>query len=399
MDNLTLYARQRSVLTRDMILRLTDDAKVEESNGVLNVTWSDVTITIRSMSAGAISDHLEGFQGFISRSVGGNVQAVRDLLEMIGSVQAVYGCVIKPGFDPGNKAKSLLVSIAATLDKCFMFYDSAILSPFGEVWFGPSGMPPLANISELTVRKINTTQFPTGTDDQKERYKRVNAMLDVYAVPELMKRVWVGDITQESLRTPQEVARRVLALHAVVCIARGRPRDVTLEELTASGADADLSPDERKFLSHTEIPEDDRQSMIWNLEVLWALMWALGHIDEFKWPNEMCDVEGLHDLIFEKSRDAQAFIERAQLRNASSILDVCQLIIQLQAVIRSAHLKHSPIPENLDWKNPSHMVSVDACPAIGVVAERHYALNWLRKFENADWDDVDVPTVPTACLE
>ncbi|MCO6561396.1 MAG: DUF4272 domain-containing protein, partial [Gilliamella sp.] len=24
--------------------------------------------------------------------------------------------------------------------------------------------------------------------------------------------------------------------------------------------------------------------------------------------------------------------------------------------------------------------------------ERHYALNWLTNFENADWDDVDTPT-------
>ena len=28
----------------------------------------------------------------------------------------------------------------------------------------------------------------------------------------------------------------------------------------------------------------------------------------------------------------------------------------------------------------------------GVIYERHYALNWLFCFEQADWDDVDTPT-------
>jgi len=28
----------------------------------------------------------------------------------------------------------------------------------------------------------------------------------------------------------------------------------------------------------------------------------------------------------------------------------------------------------------------------GVILERHHALNWLVRFEDADWDDVDTPT-------
>jgi Domain of unknown function (DUF4272) len=82
-----------------------------------------------------------------------------------------------------------------------------------------------------------------------------------------------------------------------------------------------LSPDERKFLALKKIPEDERQSMVWRLERLWLLMWSLRNIDKFSWPNEMCDVEGLHELIFDKSKDPKAFIEKAQLRSKRSILD------------------------------------------------------------------------------
>ncbi len=400
MNNLTLYSQSETELTTDLIDRLVDDATVQAQGDKIIVAWKDVQITIHKMAGGAeTARHLSGFQGFVRSSAGDDVESVQELLNMIGSVQAVYGCVIEPKFDRGNKAKSLLVSIAATLEECFMFFEGGILSPFGEVWFGPSGMPPLAELSELNVRKVNTTPFPTGTADQRERYARVRALLDVYGVPELMKRVWVGDVEQESLRTPQEVAQRVLALHAVVCIARGRPREETLEELKASGAHVALSPREHTFLSIKKIPESERQSIIWRLEVLWVLMWALRHIDNFSWPNQMCDVEDLHELIFEKAQDPQAFIENARLRGPRAILDACQVIIQIQAVIRSAHIDGTAIPENLNWKKPGKQVNVRDCPSVGIVAERHYALNWLRKFGDADWDDVDVPTIPCAILE
>lgn len=38
------------------------------------------------------------------------------------------------------------------------------------------------------------------------------------------------------------------------------------------------------------------------------------------------------------------------------------------------------------------MVPVTQSAAVGVVAERHHALNWLVRFMDADWDDVDTPT-------
>lgn len=399
MANLTLYSHNDLPITSDIVSKLVDDATVEEDDGSILVTWKDARVQINRMPGGdELSKHLGGFQGFIRSCFGEDAGEAQDLLNMIGSVQAVYGCVIEPGYDRGNKVKSLLVSIAATLEQCFMFHEGSILSPFGEVWFGPRGAKPLANISDLTVRKPALEPFAKPTSDQEDRYTRVRTLLDNYQVPELMKRVWVGDVSTEIMRTPTEVARRVLALHAVVCIARGRPRDEALEELNESGAQDALSPNEREFLAKKELPEDERQRMIWKLEVLWVFMWALRHIDKFSWPSTMCDVDGLHELIFEKSKDPQAFINHAQLRSPRSILDACQLIIQLQAVIRSALIDNEQIPDNLNWKKPSRMVGVRECSSIGVVAERHLALNWLRSFGNAEWDDVDVPTIPCAIL-
>ncbi len=250
-------------------------------------------------------------------------------------------------------------------------------------------MLPLADLSKLNVCKVSLTPFSKGTPDQKERYQRVRTLMDTHAVPELSKRVWVGDGNEESLRSPAEVARRILAMHAVVCIARGRPRDTTLAELKEAGAEDALTDSEREFLANDPLPEEDRQEMIWRLEALWVLMWSLRHIEKFTWPGEMCDVDALHELIFDKSQDPRAFIEQAQLRSQRSLLDAAQLIIQLQAVIRSAHIEKETIPENLNWKKPTHLLPVHACPSTAIVAQRHYTLNWLRNFEGADWDNVD----------
>jgi hypothetical protein len=40
-------------------------------------------------------------------------------------------------------------------------------------------------------------------------------------------------------------------------------------------------------------------------------------------------------------------------------------------------LKKTPVPANLND---------------GVLQERHHALNWLVRFEDREWDDVDTPT-------
>jgi hypothetical protein len=57
--------------------------------------------------------------------------------------------------------------------------------------------------------------------------------------------------------------------------------------------------------------------------------------------------------------------------------------------------------DGLDLAYRLHWVTTDArvksmTPAValepGVVVERHHALNWLTRFDDAEWDDVETPT-------
>lgn len=403
MANITLYSQHSPVLTLEQLEDLAGkEAQVSQSSvDDVTIEYPGVRIVLNhGLQGDELVDHLNGFQGFVRHHAGEDVGEMQGLIDQIGQTKVAIGCVIEPDFDAQNEAKSFIVSLACTYDRCLMFYNSAILSPFGEVWFGPPDSEPFADVSDLRVRKIPLVEFPQMTEDQRDRYERIRKLFQPYGVPEpRMKRCWVDDVEQLLLRSPQEVARRVLALHAVVCIARGRDRDKTMAELHAAGAEDALSPAERLFLANPDVPEEERQGMIWGLERLWLLMWSLRHIDKFGWPNTMCDVEGIHDLIFDRAEDPLKFVNEASMRSKKSILDAAQLVIQIHSAIRGALVGDELVPDNLNWTNPGNMVPVTACPAIGVVAERHYTLNWLMRFDDSEWDDVDTRTVPRAIIK
>jgi len=86
------------------------------------------------------------------------------------------------------------------------------------------------------------------------------------------------------------------------------------------------------------------------------------------------------------------FIEAAQMRSKREILDAQDLIMRLHWAIRDAWLNHSLIRSDLDWAAGQPDVTVTQTAAVGVIEQRHKALNWLIRFQNADWDNVDTPT-------
>ncbi|KHM90147.1 DUF4272 domain-containing protein, partial [Xanthomonas vesicatoria] len=65
------------------------------------------------------------------------------------------------------------------------------------------------------------------------------------------------------------------------------------------------------------------------------------------------------------------------LRPLPELLDALDLHLRLHWAVRQAGHTHQAPPADL---------------VAGVVYERHYALNWLLHFEDADWDEVDTPT-------
>jgi hypothetical protein len=180
------------------------------------------------------------------------------------------------------------------------------------------------------------------------------------------------------LRTPEETGRRAIALLAVAIraesLASGNPLPAAELEHKLPGLQGFLSPQEAAFLQAEQPGEAELPQFSWRYESLRTLEWALG-LGELPWPGEPCDAALTARALLDRIKDAAA--GRLALRPAVEILDALDLHYRLHWLVRQARLDGKPLPAGVD---------------AGVVSERHHALNWLTRFEEAGWDETDTPT-------
>ncbi|SHH22404.1 DUF4272 domain-containing protein [Massilia sp. CF038] len=175
------------------------------------------------------------------------------------------------------------------------------------------------------------------------------------------------------LRSEEEIAGRikallVCALRAESCLA-GQPMSV--DELFSKilGADDHLSAAEQAYLELDAPTQHQSVQLLWRYEAVYLLLWSLGLAPELPYPPQPCDAGECVRLLGELSK--------GKLRDPGEILDALDLHYRLHWSIRERRRKAQPEIEGID---------------AGVVSERHHALNWLVRFQHAQWDDVDTPT-------
>jgi hypothetical protein len=186
------------------------------------------------------------------------------------------------------------------------------------------------------------------------------------------------------LRDPRDVVARVIALFLCAVraesLASGRPIPVSDLEKKLPLAMAATSPKERAFLAAAAPNERDVVNHVWRYESVVPLAWSLGVLDELPFPSAVCDVAVLAKTLFgldAQSLVAQSLVASARLRGTSEILDALDLTFRLHWATTNARVRKTASPAGVEP---------------GVVAERHHALNWLTRFEDAEWDDVTTPT-------
>lgn len=180
------------------------------------------------------------------------------------------------------------------------------------------------------------------------------------------------------LRPAREVAERALALVLVALrgesLGAGEPIPTAdMRERQPLGFAA-LTPAEREFMEDPAPAASLTVAMSWRYEALLVLLWSLSMM-ELPPPTEICDVPSVVDRMLES--DEKPLIEGARLRDPGEILDALDLHYRAHWAVRQAQLGQSDAPAGL---------------IPGVVLERHYALNWLTRLEDAPWDEVDTPT-------
>ncbi len=136
-------------------------------------------------------------------------------------------------------------------------------------------------------------------------------------------------------------------------------------------------PKGEAFLESDNPTQEEIMAATWRIESLWTLLWALGKIEKSDLPRELCDTELVQNPMSWTEEDSCAtFVNGAELRSPSELLDETDLIYRIHWAVVDARLNDEGAPGGFD---------------LGVVYERHYALNWLTCYSD-NWDDATTDT-------
>jgi Domain of unknown function (DUF4272) len=309
-----------------------------------------------------LSKHLHGFIGYVvSRGEQQMTQVKYHLMRHIQRVRHHFSLTVD---DHDLDAFAQWAWQANAI--CFL-PDGSIRDPSGRLLIDGAGaaQEPDAEIPH-----------PPDARERKARSERELARLGI-RVPATLPPV-IGEAEVE-LRPALEVAQRALALFVVAIRAEslGAGNDIPIAELQERrpAAFQVLTPNESSFLN-TAAPEQQQiVNFTWRYEALFLLQWALGLMPDLPHPSRICDVPAVARTMLDTSEED--LLARAALRPTAAVLDALDLHFRLHWAVRQARLDGK---DGVDGLDP------------GAVLERHHALNWLVRFEDADWDDVDTPT-------
>lgn len=227
---------------------------------------------------------------------------------------------------------------------------------------------------ELLARRERMERIGAKTTEEvTARKARSIAILTAEKIPFIDHLPVIQDEAESAHRTKEEVAARAIALFVAALKGEGlEQEDVEAIAEKYEIADA-LSPHERWFLHPLKRARQEYVQFCWRYECFWVMLWALGFIESLGHPKDVCDCAVAGRYLLDKSRDE--FVAKAKLRPLAEILDMAHLYYRYDwAAVNSG--------------KDDNAAGVDS----GVVHERHYALNWLIGYMDAEWDDVTTDT-------
>lgn len=196
---------------------------------------------------------------------------------------------------------------------------------------------------------------------------------------------WLPVIEDESeveLKAPLEIAKRLIA--CMLCIQASfdqRNDDYDVEvvifyQKLLKQFQIDNLTEKELIIFEQKGDKQDLLNMTWKYEACWALLWALGFVDELKFPNEPMTHDECDFAIGLISNNANIdeFLSKVKMRSLDEILDQADLIYRYHWACANARINGKEV--NLDGS---------------VVMERRAGLDWLFRVD-ADWDYPDLNT-------
>lgn len=178
-------------------------------------------------------------------------------------------------------------------------------------------------------------------------------------------------------RSASVVARRALALFGAVAVAFGADREQITGWLHDNELWRELTPAEVEFMESASPSEKQTINASWYSERLVVLVWAL-RLTEMPDADQQCDTSIFVDQLPPYAEvKAAEFINAATLRPQAELLEQRGAILDLHWIARDASIRNREDPPGVD---------------LGIIQERHHAINWLVGYEGLDWDEVTTDT-------
>lgn len=211
--------------------------------------------------------------------------------------------------------------------------------------------------------------------DQVDRKERSIEFCKDHSIPYIDHLPFYNSETETTIQSKEAIVQRALALAYVALKSEGLDEESLQPFNTKFGAKEFLSDQERQYVEANTPTDQQTANANWRYESLHVLLWALGYIDTLSYPSEMCNPEELIKIIV--TSDVASLQDNAQPRTVAEILDKADLMYRIHWACTNARIKGEPMPSSLNGS---------------VVYERRYALNWLIRLDDEDWDQVPMDT-------
>lgn len=316
----------------------------------------------RDLSDPELARHLNGFMHFLAEQGQGQMSRTRyHVIRHLQRVQQHWSLAV----DPAHMADFHAWAEAA--NALVFMEDGAVRDPQGRVLLPVSGAEGDPNA---------VLPYPPQAWQRKARSDEQLAARKIDMPTDLPPLVSEPELR---LRAPEDILRRMLALFIVAIRAESLNSDTPIAvadlQQRFPPAFAGLTDAERAFLAQEQPPAEDITQFLWRYEAILVLQWALGLQEALPFAEAICDVAAISSTVID--RGTAGLRKQPLARAPGEILDALDLHYRLHWASRQAILKKTSVPAGLND---------------GVLQERHYALNWLVRFEDREWDDVDTPT-------
>ena len=176
---------------------------------------------------------------------------------------------------------------------------------------------------------------------------------------------------QITIRSGEDIARRVLVLSYLNCVAlQPELSERIIRFLSEKSLWQIASEREQELFGQASFSVEDQEYVAWRNESIWVMLWALSKIDELEFPTEPVDASKTIQIIPAFFEDTDSFVATAVTRSKSEIMQQADLYFRLCWAVRE------------NERDESGTLPFDA----GVAFERHFAIEWIKQVRS-EWED------------